>query len=159
MDLNLIKENLHLKAFSLVRIPMILACNPKILELTRERVRVRLRLNWFTKNHWGTMYFGGLCVGADVAGGILVMKLVRESGQDVAMIFKDFQAQFLKRPDNDVEFLCEDGLLIEDLVRRTLNSTERQTLPVKIRAFVPKVSTTEAVAEFVLTVALKKKTL
>ncbi len=135
---------------------MIFACNPKILELSNERVRIRLPLNWYTKNHHGSMYFGALAVGADIAGGLLAMKLIRESKKDIGLIFKDFEGQFSKRPEGAVEFVCEDGALIQELVQKAINSPERQSMPVKIRATVPKISA-DTVAEFKLTLALKRK--
>lgn len=156
MDIETLKQNLLLKAFGLVKIPMIFACRAKILELNDKRVRVRIPLNYFTKNHHGSMYFGALAVGADLAGAALAIKLIRESKKNVTFIFKDFQGQFFKRPENDVEFLCEDGEAIHALVRKAIETSERVNTSVKIRATVPKLSQ-DVVAEFVLTLSLKLK--
>lgn len=102
------------------------------------------------------MYFGGLCIGADLACGLLAMKLIRKSGKKVNFIFKDFEAQFLKRATGDVHFICEEGLQIEDLVARTLKSHERQNQTLRVFAVVPSVHATDAVAEFKLTLSLKQ---
>ncbi len=156
MDIETLKQNLMLKAFGLVKIPMIFACRAKLLELNSSRVRVRIPLNYFTKNHHGSMYFGALAVGADLAGAAMAIKLIRDSRKNVTFIFKDFQAQFHKRPEGDVEFLCEDGEAIHDLVNKAITTAERVNTSVKIRATVPKISQ-ELVAEFVLTLSLKLK--
>ena len=74
------KENLFLKAFAAFKIPLILFLNPTILQLDENIVRVRIKLSRRSKNHHGSMYFGSLAVGADVAAGALAMKLIRESG-------------------------------------------------------------------------------
>ena len=71
------------------------------------------------------------------------------------MIFKDFHADFLKRAEGDVHFICEDGLEIRNLVELTENTEERHNLPVHITATVPLISD-EPVAKFILTLSLKK---
>ena len=102
------------------------------------------------------MYFGVLSVGADVTGGFLAMKSIRKSQSTISLIFKDFHADFLKRAEGDVHFICEDGLAIQNLVTLTQQTDERQNLPIHITATVPTISD-EPVAKFILTLSLKKK--
>ncbi len=156
MNFELLKENLLIKAFGLTQIPLILACNPKLIEMSKERVRLELPLNWFTRNHHKSMYFGALCIGADVAGGLMAMKLIKMSGRNISFIFKDFQAEFLKRPEGHVEFVCNDVALVKALVQKAATSGERQFQSVKIFARVPSISN-EEVAKFTLTISLKQK--
>jgi len=62
------------------------------------------------------MYFGVLAVGADVTGGFLAMRYIQASTSKIALIFKDFKAEFLKRAEGDVHFVCEDGIAIQNSV-------------------------------------------
>ena len=103
------------------------------------------------------MYFGVLAVGADITGGFLAMDPIQESGRKIALIFKDFKADFLKRPEGDVHFMCNDGAAIKELVDKTANSTERFNYKLNIDAVVPSISS-EVVAKFELTLSLKDKT-
>ena len=102
------------------------------------------------------MYSGVLAVGADVTGGFLAMRYIQASTSKIALIFKDFKAEFLKRAEGDVHFVCEDGIAIQNLVRAAEETGERQNLPVQIIATVPKISD-EPVAKFILTLSIKKK--
>ena len=104
------------------------------------------------------MYFGALAVGADIAGGVLAMDLIRKSGRNISLVFKDFKAEFLKRPEGDTYFTCNDGKAIENLITETIKTGERVNMPLKITATVPEISGNEPVAEFVLTLSLKDKT-
>ena len=45
--------NRRLKLFSWFKIPLIGICNPKITELSADKIVVRIPLNLFTKNHLG----------------------------------------------------------------------------------------------------------
>ena len=130
---------------------------PKILEVNERRCVVRIPLNWRTRNHLRSMYFGALCIGADVAGGLIAFHLMQQKKTPVAFVFKDIRGEFLKRPEDDVHFTCEDGEAIQALMQRTIESGERQETTVRVTATVPKKLGDEPVATFALTLSLKKR--
>jgi acyl-coenzyme A thioesterase PaaI-like protein len=150
------RETFLLRAFGL-KIPLLFWTMPSVVELTESRCEVRIPLGRRTRNHLGSMYFGALSIGADCAGGLIAMKLIHQRGENVSLIFKDFQAEFLKRAEGDVHFSCEEGAQIAELVQRTLASSERQNLPVHVVATVPSRLGQEPVARFTLTLSLKKR--
>ena len=152
------KETLGLRIFGWLKIPLLAAVRPSVVELSEDRCVVRLPLCRRTRNHLGSMYFGALAIGADCAGGLLAMDQIKRSGGKVALVFKSFQATFLKRPEADVYFICEDGPAIRDQVRRALESESRITEPMAIRAAVKLADGTfDPVAEFQLELSLKRK--
>lgn len=104
------------------------------------------------------MYFGALAVGADIAGDVLAMALIRKSGRNISLVFKDFKVGFLKRPEGDTHFTCNDGQGVKNLIDETTKTGERVNMPLKITATVPEILGDEPVAEFVLTLSLKDKT-
>lgn len=142
--------------FGLTKVPLIFYCRPKIISISDSKLEIKIKLNRRTKNHLNSMYFGVLAVGADVAGGFLAMRNIQVNKSKINLIFKDFHADFLKRAEGDVHFVCEDGIAIQNLVRDAEETGERQNLPVKIVATVPKISN-EPVAKFILTLSIKKK--
>ena len=144
--------------FGILKVPLIWLCRPKVVEHTDERLEVRIALRRRTKNHLGSMYFGALAVGADVTGGFLAMDPIVESGRNINLIFKDFKADFLRRPEGDVHFFCNDGLAIRELVTKAIESGERHNYKMNIEATVPSLSD-EVVARFELTLSLKDKTI
>jgi acyl-coenzyme A thioesterase PaaI-like protein len=152
------RETAILRLFGLAKIPMLYLASPRVVELTNERAEVVIPLNRMTRNHLRSMYFGVLAIGADCAGGVIAMKLIEEAGEDVSLIFGEFNAKFLKRAEGDVHFICEDGPAIQQLVAKTLATGERESLPVKVVAKVPSKCGDEAVAEFTLLLSLKKRT-
>ena len=152
-----VKTNRLITLFGLTKVPMIWYCRPKVVEHTDEKIEIKIPLKRRTKNHLGSMYFGVLAVGADITGGFLAMDPIQESGRKIALIFKDFKADFLRRPEGDVHFICKDGIAIRDLVNIVSNSTERHNYKLKIEAIVPSISP-EVVAKFELTLSLKDKT-
>lgn len=157
MEKNLFKETWKLRAFGLIKIPMIFFCSPKLLISNEKEVSVKIPLNYFTKNHLGSMYFGVLAVGADVAGGLIAMNEIVKRGNHVGLVFKDFSAQFLKRPEDDVHFTSNDGEKMQKLVELAEKTGERVEDVVTIVATCPKKNGNEPVATFKLTISLKRK--
>ena len=152
-----LKTNRLIRLFGVTKVPMIWYCRPKVIEHNDEKIEIQIPLKRRTKNHLGSMYFGVLAVGADITGGFLAMDPIQDSGRNIALIFKDFKADFLKRPEGDVHFICKDGLAIKELVDKVTHSTERHNYKLNIEAIVPSIST-EVVARFELTLSLKDKT-
>ena len=152
-----VKTNRLIRQFGIFKVPMIWYCRPRVIEHTDEKIEIKIALRRRTKNHLGSMYFGVLAVGADITGGFLAMDPIQESGRNITLIFKDFKADFLKRPEGDVHFLCQDGLAVRDLVQKASGSEERHNYKLKIEAIVPSLST-DVVARFELTLSLKDKT-
>jgi acyl-coenzyme A thioesterase PaaI-like protein len=152
------KETLGLRVFGWLKIPLLASVRPSVVELSETRCVVRIPLRRRTRNHLGSMYFGALAIGADCAGGLLAMDQIKRSGGKVSLVFKSFQATFLKRPEADVYFICDDGPAIRDQVRRALDSEARITEPMAIQAAVRLADGTfDPVADFTLELSLKRK--
>jgi acyl-coenzyme A thioesterase PaaI-like protein len=151
------KNTLALWGFGLTKIPLIAVVRPSILRIDEEVCEIKIPLNYFTKNHMGSMYFGVLAIGADLAGGLMAMEQIRRSKKKVQLLFKDYKANFLKRPEADVHFICQDGEKIKRQLAETIKTKQRVTRPIRIIATVPKISGEEPVAEFELGLSLKAK--
>lgn len=154
---DLFKQTLSVRTLGWWKIPLIAAVRPRVVEMDGDRCVICLPLRRRTRNHLGSMYFGALAIGADVAGGLLAVRLIRERKAKVSLVFKSFRADFLKRPESDVYFVCEEGARIRALVETALASEERHTEPIPLRAEVrPDGGPVETVAEFVLELSLKR---
>ena len=153
-----IKDTIFLRAYSFAKIPLLFAVGPKVVVLDEEKCVVAIPFRKGNKNHLGSLYFGALCIGADAAGGLIAAKLLRnlKSGKG-SLIFKDFTAKFLKRPEGETHFTCLVGAQIKAAVEQAASSGERVEVPVPITATVPEKFGDEPVAEFLLTLSLKVK--
>ena len=152
------KPTTMVRLWSLRNVFLLWLTSPKVLELTDDRCVIRVPLNWKTRRRdIHAMYLGTLCMGADVAAGLISFKLVMERKLNVNFVFKDIRGEFLKRADGDVVFTNSDGPLIQDLVKRALETGERQEATVHVTATVPDKYGDEPVARFELTLSLKKR--
>jgi hypothetical protein len=152
------KPTTMVRLWSLQNVFLLWLVRPKILELNENRCVVRIPLNWITRRRdIHAMYLGTLCMGADVAAGLIAFNLVIQKKVRVSFIFKDIRGEFLKRAEGAVVFTNDDGPLIQDLIRRALETGERQEATVHVTATVPEKLGDEPVAKFELTLSVKKK--
>lgn len=150
------KATAQLWAFGALKIPVLFFLKPRVLQVDVDKTEVVIKLNRKTKNHLGSMYFGVLAAGADVAGGLLAYRLVQEKGKKVSLAFKEFEAKFHKRAEGDTHFICTQGKEIEEFVDEVLSQEERKNRWVEIEAYsAPDFK--EPVASFRLLLSLKRK--
>ncbi len=152
-----IRETMLLRAYAALKIPMIGYTRPVVELLDSERCAVRIPLSRRTKNHLGTMYFGALAVGADIAGGMLAMHWIRKRKADLVVVFKDAHADFTARPEADVVFRCDEGKAIAAMIDRAIESGERAELPVHVTATARAKGGEREVARFTLTMSARAR--
>lgn len=155
------KATWFVRLFGLTKIPLLAWVLPRVTRVDADGIELVVPLTRRTKNHHGSMYFGALAIGADLAAGVLAMLRLeaarRKTGTRVSMVFKDVEGRFLRRPDGDVRFVCAEGQEIAALVEEALASKERVERRVPVRAFVDGRDGSTEVAAFSLTLSLKRR--
>ena len=154
--MSLWKLNFFLKAYALLKLPLLLFVNPKVLELKGHRSVVRIKLGYRTQNHLNVMYFGALAVGAELSIAIKAVEAIHLSGQKIDFIFKDFKSDFLKRSDDDVHFVCDEAQFVQELIDKACLSSERIERTFKGHALVPSKSS-DPVMTYELTLSVKNR--
>ena len=152
------KNTMYLNGWSFLKVPMISLIGPRVVELNDDRCDVKIPLKHLTKNHFKSMYLGCQVVGADLAIGLLAMHYCRKKDpKKLGILFKDLRGKFKKRPEADTVFSCTQGKEVRSLVERALLSGEWQIESLKVIATCPKKFGAEPVAEFELTLSVKRK--
>lgn len=157
MSFQNLKETLFLRLYSFWYIPLLNWVRPRILENTKTRATLCIPLGRRSKNHLNVMYFGALAMGAEAAVALKAVKAIVDSGEKIDYIFKDFSAKFNKRAEGDVHFICEQGPEIEALIAKAIQSSQRESQTFSSYALVPEKSNSEKVAEFTVTLSVKKR--
>ncbi len=143
--------------FGLFKIPLIGFVKPRLLELTNQRMVVKIKLRRKTRNHLGSMYFGALAIGADLAGAFQSFYLADKMKVKLSIVFKNFEAEFIKRPESDVYFIANEGDKITSMVEETIQTKDRVTKNISIQAVTGYPIATEVVSEFTLGLSVKAK--
>lgn len=150
------KGTLMIRALGWTKIPLLAYVRPSLVELDGDHCVLRIPLRRRTKNHLGSLYFGAMAIGADLAGGLMAVEEIRKRKAKVSLVFKSFHADFLKRPEADVYFICEEGAKVRALVDRVLASSERHGEQLALRAAVKTAEGYDTVATFMIELTLKR---
>ena len=148
------KQTLGMWGFAITKVPLIAFVRPSVVRVDDKECEIKIPLNFWTRNHLKSMYFGTLAVGADVAGGLIALEMIKRSKKKVQLVFKNFEADFLKRPEADVHFICKEGGRIKRQIQETIKTKKRVTRDLDIIAVCPSISD-EPVAKFKLGLSLK----
>lgn len=146
----------QLKAFALMQIPLLFLVNPKVEKISHEECEVRIPLNYMTKNHLGSMYFGTLAIGADASVALFALHLAKTYKDiSVGVVFKDFKADFVKRAETDVIFRCEKGDQIRSMIDKAHKTDSRVTEPIDIDGY--SAVDRELIGKFTLGLSIRTK--
>ena len=152
-----LKYTLFIRTWGFLKVPMIAWLRPTVVEFSSDLVAIDIPLSRRSKNHLNSMYFGAMCVGADVAGGILAMHFIEKDKLPINLVFADLKVDFLKKALGRTRFTCSDGGKIKGLIDEAMASGERAAGKVTVIATCPELSANEPVAIFELTISLKKR--
>ncbi len=117
------KLNWIIKGTSFFRVPLLSFCSPKLISI--EPARVAVPLNFLTKNHLRTMYFGALAMGAELSVSVPILEAMFIYKKPISFIFKDFKCNFLKRADTSVIFEFSDVELCRRVIQQAVTSGDR----------------------------------
>jgi hypothetical protein len=141
--------------FGRFKVPLIGHLKPHLIKLTDQDIVIKLKLNRRSKNHLNSMYFGALAVGADLAGGLHGFYHAERANVKLSLAFKSFQAQFLRRPESDVFFICTMGDIVREMIIESKKTGNRINKPIDVIAYVNYPQQSEEVARFILELSLK----
>ncbi|UTW62362.1 DUF4442 domain-containing protein [bacterium SCSIO 12741] len=154
---SLAKANRMLWLFGWAKIRLIAICRPKIVYLDDDRITIRIRKNFWTTNHLGSMYLGALAIGADLASGFQAFQIARGSGLRVSLAFKKMTADFIQRPESDVYFQARGGEEARQMLEECQRTGERVTRPIPVEAQIKNGNEMVTVAKFEMELSLKVK--
>ena len=141
--------------FSHFKVPMIGYLKPSLLLVNDQEIVLKIKLSRRSKNHLNSMYFGALAVGADLAGGLHGFYHAKRAQVKISLAFKSFQAQFLRRPESDVYFICRDGEHVKTMIIDSTMSGQRINKPLNVIAYTNYPQKPEEIARFTLELSLK----
>ncbi len=144
--------------FSHFKVAMIGYVRPRLVTLNEQTIIIRIPLTRRTRNHLHSMYFGALAVGADLAGGFHGFYHAQRANCSISLAFKSFEAHFLKRPESDVYFVCNEGMMVHEMINETKKNGLRINKSLHIIAYTDYFGQAEEVARFILELSLKKQT-
>ncbi len=147
--LNRLPESLRTKALfrlGLMRVPMMGYIRPRLVELSANKVVVRVDLSRRTRNMYTSMFLGAFTVAADCVAGVFPVKFMLETGHRVPPIVKTSSAEYYKRLNSYAHFTCTQGDELTRLCKQAVATGQRLEASIDVLGTAPQEFGDEPVA-------------
>ncbi|WP_456421455.1 DUF4442 domain-containing protein [Lutibacter sp.] len=118
----------NMKRFLMFKLPSAYLCGVKLKEINNEKAVVTVKYKWINQNPFNSMYFAVQSMASELSTGAIVIKKISESGQKISMLVTNHSGTFTKKAVGLITFTCNDGNLIDEALKRTIETGEGQTI-------------------------------
>ena len=144
----------RMKLFMMKHMPMGWIAGLKIVSFDESKAQVSVRYKFLNKNPFRSVYFAVLSMAAELSSGILALSATHNANVPVSMLVLKMKADFLKKARTSIVFTCDDGKKIDEMVARSIETGEGQTVEVSSTGVD---AAGDKVAEFTFTWTFKPK--
>ncbi len=120
-----------LNTFLLFKLPSAWLCGVRVKTIDRNSCIVRVKHGWINQNPFNSIFWAVQGMAAELTTGAMVTSYIRDSGRKISMLVVNNNATFTKKATGRITFVCNDGHLIEDAIKKTLETGEGQTVWMK----------------------------
>ena len=110
------------------KLPSAFLCGVRLRKISETSSFVTVTHKWINQNPFKSMYFAVQSMAAELSTGALVIAKIQESGEKISMLVTNHQGSFIKKATGKITFTCEDGNLIDEALKRTIETGEGQTI-------------------------------
>ena len=120
-----------MKRFLMLKLPSAYLCGVRLREISNTKSVVTVRYKWINQNPFRSMYFAVQSMAAELTTGAMVIKKISETGKQISMLVITHNGSFTKKAVGLITFTCNDGNLIDEALKRTIETGEGQTVIMK----------------------------
>lgn len=120
-----------MKLFLMLKLPSAYLCGVRLREIDSLKSVVTVKYKWINQNPFNSMYFAVQSMAAELTTGAIVIKKISESGEKISMLVTNHKGTFTKKAVGLITFTCYDGNLIDEALKKTIETGEGQTILMK----------------------------
>lgn len=117
--------------FLLFKLPSAYFSGVRVKSFNEKEAIATVRHQWINQNPFKSLYWATQGMASELATGILVMKVIAESGKNVSMLVTTQNGNFTKKATGRINFICKDGALIKKAIDTAIATGEGQTIIMK----------------------------
>ena len=121
----------NLNKFLFFKLPSAFWSGVRAKSITEIQCVVTVKHCWANQNPFKSMYFAVQAMAAELSTGAMVMLHIQKSKRNISMLVANNKGNFTKKATGRITFTCNDGHLIEQAVKKTIETGEGQTFWMK----------------------------
>ena len=120
-----------LNSFLFFKLPSAFWSGVRVKQISETSCAATVKHRWFNQNPFNSMYFAVQAMAAELTTGALVMYHIKKSGRKISMLVANNKGNFTKKATGRITFVCNDGHLIAEAIKKTIETGEGQTFWMK----------------------------
>ena len=121
----------NLNKFLFFKLPSAYWCGVRAKSITEAQCVVSVKHRWVNQNPFKSMYFAVQAMAAELTTGAMVMLHIQKSKRNISMLVANNKGNFSKKATGRITFTCNDGHLIQEAIKKTIDDGEGQTFWMK----------------------------
>ena len=121
----------NLNKFLFFKLPSAFWSGVRAKNITEHQCVVSVKHRWINQNPFKSMYFATQAMAAELTTGAIVMLHIQKSKRNISMLVANNRGNFSKKATGRITFTCNDGYLIEEAIKKTIENGEGQTFWMK----------------------------
>ena len=117
-----------LNTYLLFKLPAAFFTGVRAKELSDAICKVSVKHRWINQNPFKSMFWAVQGMAAELTTGALVMRKIAESGEKISMLVANNKANFSKKATGRITFHCNEGLKIDKIIQKAIETGEGQTI-------------------------------
>ncbi|WP_309609686.1 DUF4442 domain-containing protein [Flavobacterium sp.] len=121
----------NLNKFLFFKLPSAYWCGVRAKSIDETQCVVSVKHRWVNQNPFKSMYFAVQAMAAELTTGAMVMLHIQKSKRNISMLVANNKGNFSKKATGRINFTCNDGHLIDEAIKKTIENGEGQTFWMK----------------------------
>ena len=117
-----------LNTFTIFKLPSAYFCGVRTKYIDVNTCVVTVKHRWINQNPFNSMFWAVQGMAAEFSTGALMISKIKDSGKNVSMLVTSNTATFSKKATGRITFTCNDGHLIDNALKKTIETGEGQTI-------------------------------
>ena len=120
-----------INTFNILKLPAVFFTGVRVTAINDNSCTVSVKYRWINQNPFKSMFWAVQGMAAELATGAMMLSKIRECGKPISMLVLNNNASFTKKAIGRITFKCTDGQLINDAIKKTIETGEGQTIWMK----------------------------
>ena len=125
----------RMNQFLFFKLPSAYISGVRVKSINDKEAVASVKFQWINQNPFKSMYWATQGMASELTTGLLVMREIEASGKKISMLVTHQQGTFTKKAVGRINFICADGALIRDVIKKAIETGEGQTVTMTAKGF------------------------
>jgi hypothetical protein len=120
-----------INSYLFFKLPSVWWCGIRVRKISPNNCSANVKLGWFNKNPFKSLFWAVQGMAAELSTGILLMQSISKSKKKISMLVLNNKANFSKKARGLITFNCFQGNDISKAIEKLIKEEKAQTIWVK----------------------------